>query len=109
MCGIASTLLIPLLPLTKSLTQFICILALICFIGNLSNPAYSAWLMDYMPTKRRAGGFGLTGAAFGIGTIIGPIMGGILWAAFIPNAAIPFIIAATIFLLRIPIISAIKA
>jgi len=109
MCGIASTLLIPLLPLTKSLTQFICILALICFIGNLSNPAYSAWLMDHMPTKRRAGGFGLTGAAFGIGTIIGPIMGGILWAAFIPNATIPFIIAATIFLLRIPIISAIKA
>jgi MFS family permease len=109
MCGIASTLLIPLLPLTKSLTQFICILALICFIGNLSNPAYSAWLMDHMPTKRRSGGFGLTGAAFGIGTIIGPIMGGILWTVFIPNAAIPFIIAATIFLLRIPIISAIKA
>jgi MFS family permease len=108
-CGVAAAVLVPLLPLTKSLMQFICILGLICFIGNLSNPAYSAWLMDHIPTKRRAGGFGLIGAASGVGTIIGPTIGGILWAAFIPNVTIPFITVATIFLLRIPIILAIKA
>jgi MFS family permease len=108
-CAVAAALLVPLLPQTRSLTQFICVLGVICFIGNLSNPAYSAWLMDHTPTRRRAGGFGLTGAAFGIGTIVGPAIGGILWATFIPNVIIPFITVATIFLLRIPIILAIKA
>jgi len=107
-CAVAAALLVPLLPQTRSLTQFICILGVICFIGNLSNPAYSAWLMDHTPTKRKAGGFGLTGAASGVGTIIGPTIGGILWATFIPSATIPFVTVATIFLLRIPIILAIK-
>jgi len=108
-CGVAAAVLVPLLPLTKSLMQFICILGLICFIGNLSNPAYSAWLMDHTPTKRRAGGFGLIGAASGVGTIIGPTIGGILWATFSPNVTIPFITVAIIFLLRIPIILTIKS
>lgn len=109
MCTVAAALLIPLLPLTVTLIQFICVLGLISFIGNLSYPAYSAWLMDHTPTKRRAGGFGLTGAAFGIGTIIGPAIGGILWASFIPNVIISFIIVTAISLLRIPIILVIKA
>jgi len=65
--------------------------------------------MDHTPTKRRAGGFGLIGAASGVGTIIGPTIGGILWATFSPNVTIPFITIAIIFLLRIPIILTIKS
>jgi len=107
-CGIISALLIPLIPLTISLLQFIYTLGIISFLGNLSNPAYSAWFMDHIPPKRRAGSFGLTEAAFGLGSIAGPMLGGILWAAFTPNAAFPFIIAAAVFISRIPIILSIK-
>jgi DHA1 family quinolone resistance protein-like MFS transporter len=107
-CSIISALLIPLIPLTTSLLQFIYTLGIITFLGNLSNPAYSAWFMDHMPPKRRAGSFGLTEAAFGLGSIAGPMLGGILWTAFIPNAIFPFTIAAAVFISRIPIILSIK-
>lgn len=107
-CGIASALLIPLIPLTISLVQFIYTLGIITFLGNLSSPAYSAWFMDHMPSERRAGSFGLTEAAYGIGSIAGPILVGILWASFAQNTLIPFLIVALVFISRIPIVLAIK-
>ncbi|MEM1581933.1 MAG: MFS transporter [Candidatus Bathyarchaeia archaeon] len=106
--GIASTLLIPLIPLATSLIQFIYTLGIVTFLGNLSNPAYSAWLMEHMPSKRRAGSFGLTEAAYGLGSILGPILGGILWAYFAPNTSIIFLIVTLVFISRIPVILAIK-
>lgn len=106
--GIISALLIPLIPLTTSLLQFIYTLGVITFLGNLSNPAYSAWLMEHMPAKRRAGSFGLTEAAYGLGSILGPMFGGILWVSFAPSASILFIIVTLIFIGRIPVLLAIK-
>lgn len=107
-CGIASALLIPIIPLTVSLLQFIYTLGIIAFLGNLSSPAYSAWFMDHMPSKRRAGSFGLTEAAYGIGSIAGPMLGGAIWALFAPNTLIPFLIITLVFISRIPIVLAIK-
>lgn len=47
--SITTAPLIIFLALTGNLIQFVILLALICIVGNLSAPAYSAWLMDYMP------------------------------------------------------------
>ncbi|RLG03724.1 MAG: hypothetical protein DRN54_02395 [Thaumarchaeota archaeon] len=100
--------LLIMLPLTRTLTQYLILLSLACIIGNLSAPAYSSWLATSIPPAKRGTGFGATSAAFGSGLIIGPIMGSLLWNAFQPQAIIPFAISATFFLLTIPLIKAIR-
>jgi len=50
-------------------------------------------LADVTPPEKRSGVFGLIGAAFGIGFIIGPAIGGLL-ADFGPRA--PFVVAAVL-------------
>src|SRR5262245_3577676 len=53
--------------------------------GASFTPAY-AYLADVTPPERRAQAFGLVGAAFGMGFIIGPAIGGLLgeWGARAP-------------------------
>jgi MFS transporter, DHA1 family, tetracycline resistance protein len=48
--------------------------------------AASAYIADVSPPEKRAANFGLIGAAFGIGFIIGPILGGVLatWGVKVP-------------------------
>lgn len=48
--------------------------------------AASAYIADVSPPEKRAANFGLIGAAFGIGFIIGPILGGLLakWGVKVP-------------------------
>jgi DHA1 family tetracycline resistance protein-like MFS transporter len=58
--------------------------------GAVYSPASSV-LADVTPPEKRSGVFGLIGAAFGIGFIIGPAIGGLL-ADFGPRA--PFVAAA---------------
>ncbi len=65
--------------------------------GNLS--VAQAAIADITPPKLRASRFGLIGAAYGVGFIIGPVIGGVLadpnlvsWF----NASTPFIFAALI-------------
>ncbi|MFO0995591.1 MAG: MFS transporter, partial [Alphaproteobacteria bacterium] len=50
-----------------------------------------AYIADVTPPERRAGGFGLIGAAFGIGFVLGPALGGLLGAI---DARLPFWAAA---------------
>jgi DHA1 family tetracycline resistance protein-like MFS transporter len=50
-----------------------------------------AYIADVTPPERRAGGFGLLGAAFGIGFVLGPAFGGVLGAV---DPRLPFWIAA---------------
>lgn len=51
-----------------------------------------AAIADITPPQERAKNFGLIGAAFGIGFIVGPLLGG--WIAhFMNNAAAPFMVA----------------
>jgi MFS transporter, DHA1 family, tetracycline resistance protein len=60
--------------------------------GASFTPAY-AYLADITPPERRAQSFGLMGAAFGIGFIVGPAIGGLL-GSFGPRA--PFFTAGAI-------------
>jgi MFS transporter, DHA1 family, tetracycline resistance protein len=60
-------------------------------------PAY-AYMADISPPERRAQNFGLLGAAFGLGFIIGPAIGGVL-GSFGPRA--PFFAASILALLNL--------
>jgi MFS family permease len=47
-------------------------------IGGATVPVAQAYIADITPPDRRAGNLGLIGAAFGLGFIFGPALGGIL-------------------------------
>ncbi len=49
-----------------------------------------AYIADVTPPKRRAAGFGLQGAAFGIGFVLGPALGGLLGSV---DPRLPFWVA----------------
>lgn len=51
----------------------------------------NAYVADVTPPEKRAHGFGLLGAAFGIGFVIGPLLGGLLGSV---NLRLPFWFAA---------------
>ncbi|HWL16368.1 MAG TPA: TCR/Tet family MFS transporter [Opitutus sp.] len=51
----------------------------------------NAYVADVTPPEKRAQGFGLLGAAFGIGFILGPLLGGLLGSI---NLRLPFWFAA---------------
>ena len=55
-------------------------------------PTVNAYIADISPPEKRAANFGLTGAAFGLGFILGPAMGGFLGEYLGLRA--PFFVAA---------------
>lgn len=59
--------------------------------------AASAYIADVTPPEKRAAGFGLIGAAFGLGFIAGPAVGGLLGHY---GLRVPFLVAAGITLLN---------
>jgi DHA1 family tetracycline resistance protein-like MFS transporter len=59
--------------------------------------AASAYIADVTPPEKRAAGFGMIGAAFGLGFIAGPAIGGLLGAHGLRT---PFLVAAGITLLN---------
>jgi DHA1 family tetracycline resistance protein-like MFS transporter len=69
------------------------------FIGRIlsgmagaSYPTANAYIADISPPEKRAANFGLTGAAFGLGFIIGPALGGLV-GEYLGRRA-PFFVAA---------------
>ena len=66
-------------------------------ITGASFTTASAYIADISPPEKRAQNFGLIGAAFGIGFIIGPVAGGLL-GQFGPR--VPFLAAAALSLLN---------
>ena len=60
-------------------------------ITGASFSAASAYIADVTPPERRAAGFGMIGAAFGLGFVLGPALGGILGSA---HPRLPFWVAA---------------
>lgn len=60
--------------------------------GNIS--VAQAYIADVTPPQERGKAFGLIGAAFGLGFIIGPVVGGILGDRF--DYAVPALVAMTI-------------
>lgn len=105
---LTATPLLALLPLTTSLIPFVAILGLNNFIGYLWSPALSAWVADRIEADRRGKAYGFTSAAYGMGSIAGPAVGGILWTLFQPNTLLPFITVTIPFFLIIPIVITLK-
>jgi MFS transporter, DHA1 family, tetracycline resistance protein len=60
-------------------------------ITAASIPTASAYIADVTPPKKRAAAFGLIGAAFGIGFVLGPAVGGFLGHL---DPRLPFFVAA---------------
>ena len=59
----------------------------------------TAYIADISSPEKRAQNFGLIGAAFGLGFIIGPVIGGLAGAEFGPRA--PFLVAAALSLVNV--------
>lgn len=57
----------------------------------------TAYIADVTPPEQRAGAFGLVGAAWGFGFIVGPALGGVLGAA---DPRLPFFVAGGLALLN---------
>lgn len=51
---------------------------LIAGVASATNSAANAYIADISPPEERAGNFGIMGAAFGLGFILGPVLGGLL-------------------------------
>lgn len=64
---------------------------LISGITSASYPTAGAYIADVTPPAERAGKFGMLGAAFGLGFIIGPAVGGLLGSI---DLRLPFWVAA---------------
>jgi len=67
-------------------------------LSSATAPTTMAYIADSSPENERGGGMGLLGAAGGIGTIIGPAMGGFLAST---SLSTPFFIAAGLALLSL--------
>jgi DHA1 family tetracycline resistance protein-like MFS transporter len=66
------------------------------FLSGVAGAAYptaNAYIADVSPPEKRAANFGLVGAAFGIGFVIGPAIGGLLGQY---GSRLPFYVAAVI-------------
>jgi DHA1 family tetracycline resistance protein-like MFS transporter len=63
-------------------------------MAGATYPTVNAYIADVSPPEKRAANFGLTGAAFGVGFIIGPAIGGIVGDAY--GARMPFFVSAAI-------------
>ena len=60
-------------------------------ITSASIPTAFAYISDVTPAEKRAGAFGMLGAAFGIGFVLGPALGGLLGSV---HPRLPFWVAA---------------
>ncbi len=70
---------------------------LISGITSSSIPTAMAYMADVTPRERRAAAFGMLSAAFGLGFVLGPAVGGILGNV---NPRLPFWVAAGLSLLN---------
>lgn len=76
-------------------------------LGGIAGANFSiaqAVIADVTPPEKRAQNFGLIGAAFGVGFVFGPLLGGVL-AGSTGNPAAPFIFAGVLGVLNVLFIS----
>ena len=67
-------------------------------MAGATYPTVNAYIADVSPPEKRAANFGLTGAAFGVGFILGPAIGGIIGDAYGPR--MPFFVSAAVAVLN---------
>ncbi|MCI0365881.1 MAG: TCR/Tet family MFS transporter [Phycisphaerales bacterium] len=80
--------------LAMALSPTIAFLFVTRVINGLTGASFSvasAYVADVTPPEKRAAGFGMIGAAFGLGFVIGPVIGGVLGDI---NIRLPFYVAA---------------
>jgi DHA1 family tetracycline resistance protein-like MFS transporter len=70
---------------------------IIAGITAASFTAANAYIADVSPPEKRAENFGIVGAAFGVGFIIGPVLGGVI-GSFGPR--VPFMVAGVLTLIN---------
>ncbi|HYF15206.1 MAG TPA: TCR/Tet family MFS transporter [Phycisphaerales bacterium] len=70
-------------------------------ISGASIPVANAYIADVTPPEKRAGAYGLMGAAFGIGFVVGPLLGG-----FLAEHSLSLPLVGTIDGIRIPFLLA---
>lgn len=66
-------------------------------VSGANITACNAYIADVTPPEKRAGAYGLVGAAFGLGFIIGPLLGGVLGQY---DIRLPFYVAGGLTLLN---------
>src|SRR4051794_11306824 len=66
-------------------------------ITTASIPTAMAYIADVTPPEKRAGGFGMISAAFGLGFVLGPAVGGLLGDV---NPRLPFWVAGALSILN---------
>lgn len=66
---------------------------MISAVSSSNIPTASAYVADVTPAEKRAAAFGLIGAAFGFGFVIGPALGGMLGEI---NPRLPFWVSAAL-------------
>lgn len=66
-------------------------------VTSASFATAGAYIADVTPPERRAAGFGMIGAAFGVGFVLGPALGGVLGAV---DPRLPFWVAGALALLN---------
>ncbi|HWZ49935.1 MAG TPA: TCR/Tet family MFS transporter [Granulicella sp.] len=62
-----------------------------------SVPTAMAYMADVTPVEKRASAFGMLGAAFGMGFVMGPALGGLLGSV---NPRLPFLVAGALSMLN---------
>lgn len=67
-------------------------------ISGANISACGAYIADVTPPEKRAAGFGLIGAAFGLGFVFGPLAGGVLGGV---DVRLPFVAAGVLTLLNV--------
>ncbi|MEI8133856.1 MAG: TCR/Tet family MFS transporter [bacterium] len=70
---------------------------IIAGITGASMTTANAYIADISPPEKRAQNFGLVGAAFGLGFIVGPAIGGLLGSF---GSRVPFLVAAVLTLMN---------
>jgi len=87
--------------LSTALVQSMSVLIIIRLVGGAMQANLSvanAYVADITPPEQRAKRFGMLGAIFGVGFILGPVMGGLLGAV---NLRLPFAVAGSLALLNL--------
>lgn len=93
------TPLVLALAFSQSLWEFALMMGALSAIGNISSPAVSAWLMDFVPKHKRATVSGITRTLNGVGLSIGPTAGSYVWNSSSPDTVVPFGVASLIYVI----------
>ncbi len=115
--GLASRLATALMPLSESVEELTAVATLRSVAFNSFQPAMRALQADLVPTEVRGRIFGTVQAAFNLGAVVGPVLGGWVYGAMggseisvaglaIPGPAVSFWIGAAIGLASLAVFAA---